>query len=146
MYTMDGQSRGLSHHCSAQGMRLENYYTFMSPLHHQTRVVERLQSSIYVTLPEHVDVAFDRRFVFPEEDDATICVANKPQADGVYFSRVDFGRLLIFFERFGWDAAIVELMRSRKAQLEHQLWSIGWDFGLRGDELVDLKSGFYGSF
>ncbi len=75
-----------------------------------------------------------------------VCVANKREADGMYFSRVRYGALKYFLELFDWPAPIRAFVAEHREDLDYLLHDVGFDFVLEAQTLSRTKSGFYGYF
>jgi hypothetical protein len=85
--------------------------------------------------------------LWPELCDChTICVANKQHNDTVYFAGVNVDQLLLFFDRVGYPAEIVDFVRANRGDLDHLLYDVGYDYRTRADEVEIIKSGYYGIF
>ena len=78
---------------------LENHYVFRDPLTGIDDILARLQVSVHAQ-PHPLGLA---RLLPPQLMRCFhVCVANKRQADAVYWSRVDLAQLQFFLDRHGW--------------------------------------------
>ena len=80
-----------------------------------------------------------------------VCVANKRQADAVYWSRVDLAQLQFFLDRHGWPQPLRAQIADHAPQLAHLCWDLGADFQRAPDEATGvgfsfIKSGIYGAY
>ncbi|HVK63301.1 MAG TPA: hypothetical protein VM694_02440, partial [Polyangium sp.] len=75
-----------------------------------------------------------------------ICVANKRQADAMYFSRISTSALARFLRDQQWPEALRDFVRTREEPLGHLLWDVGIDFRAIEGRATTVKSGVYGSF
>jgi hypothetical protein len=124
-------------------LELENIYTFHDPRREIDEILHRLRSSV------HFDERRDNlgRLVTPALlRCGRMCVANKRNADAVYFSRVRTPALLEVLSREQWPASLCGFVHAQQPALDHLLWDVGIDFraGPGGMELG--KTGIYGSF
>jgi hypothetical protein len=76
----------------------------------------------------------------------TICVANKQDHDCVYFSGVTVDQLIHFLQHLDYPQAIQSFVHEHRAMLAHLLFDVGFDYRGQGDDLLVLKSGYYGVF
>ena len=64
----------------------------------------------------------------------------------VYFSGVNVRQLLWFLERFSYPRPTVAFVETNRANLDHLLFDVGFDYRMEGNSLAVLKSGYYGVF
>jgi hypothetical protein len=75
-----------------------------------------------------------------------IVVANKQQNDAVYFSGINVDQFILFLKRMRYPVALVSFIEQNKSALDHLQYDAGFDYRVEGDQLVILKSGYYGIF
>ncbi len=136
-------SSGIAYAVRAGGTTLENFYFFFDGKNQLADAAGKICSSA------HFDDT--RRSVeavlLPElRECRTICVANKQTHDCVYFSGVNVNQLLWFLERFSYPKPITEFVATNRANLDHLLFDVGFDYRMEGNSLTVLKSGYYGVF
>jgi hypothetical protein len=136
-------SSGIAYAVRAGGATLENFYFFFDGRSQLSDVAGKICNS------PHFDET--RRpietVLIPElRRCRTICVANKQTHDCIYFSGVDVNQLLWFLERLSYPPSIVSFVRDNRADLDHLLFDVGFDYRLEGETLRVLKSGYYGVF
>jgi len=136
-------SSGIAYAVRAEGTWLENFYFFFDGHSQLDEAAAKICSSA------HFDDT--RRLVdevlVPELCDCrTICVANKQTHDCVYFSGVDVDQLLVFLKRLGYPWPIIAFVQDNRANLDHLLFDVGFDYRMEGGALTVLKSGYYGVF
>jgi hypothetical protein len=128
---------------SRNATRLKNFYFFFDAKRDADEIEGKLRSSAYIA-DEDFDVA---RVLWPElRECQTIVVANKPDRDGVYFSRIDVEQLLFFLRRLGYPEQHIRFVEQNRSRLDHLLYDVGFDYRLEGRELKLLKSAYYGVF
>lgn len=122
---------------------LENFYFFFDAARQIEEVRGKIGCSAYLE-----PTAFEiDAILWPElRECQTLVVANKRYNDAVYFSRIDVDQLRVFFERLGYPPGLAGLARDHRAQLDHLLYDIGFDYRVEHGTVRILKSGFYGVF
>jgi len=75
-----------------------------------------------------------------------IVVANKQQNDAVYFSGINVDQLILFLKRMRYPLELVSYIEKNRQALDHLQYDAGYDYRLEGNELLILKSGYYGIF
>jgi len=125
------------------GARLENFYFFFDARRQTTEIAGKVASSAYLDATRlHID-----QIIWPElRDCRVIVVANKQRSDGIYFSGITVDQLLFFLRRMHYPAALVRFIEERRGLLDHLTYDVGLDYRMEGDELVFLKSAYYGVF
>lgn len=125
------------------GTRLENFYFFFDAKRQTREIAGKIASSAYLDATRfHVD-----QVVWPElRDCRVIVVANKQRNDGIYFSGITVNQLLFFLRRMGYPDALVAFVEKHRGLLDHLTYDVGLDYRMEGDELVWLKSAYYGVF
>ncbi len=127
----------------AESTTLENFYFFFDAQRHLEEAAAKIACS----------ARFDatqlpiERILWPELTSChTICVANKPQCDTVYFSGVDVDQLRYFLKTLEYPAAIVDFVDEHRSKLDHLLYDVGFDYFVRDGQIQLSKSGYYGVF
>ena len=136
-------SSGISFSLSKEGKRLDNFYFFFDPYRHENDILGKLACSAFVDISQiHSDQIY-----WPELSNCrTICIANKRECDCIYFSGITIDQLLFFLQRMKYPQEMVAYVVEHKSRLDHLLYDVGIDYRMEGDELVHLKSGYYGIF
>ncbi|HEY1380411.1 MAG TPA: hypothetical protein VGF55_26655, partial [Gemmataceae bacterium] len=136
-------SSGIAYALTATTTALENFYFFFDARRDLREAAEKVYSSVYVDAPR-MDID---RILRPELRDCnTICVANKQRNDTAYFSGIRVDQLLFFLRLLEYPSAIIQFVETNRGALDHLLYDVGFDYVTEGDELVMLKSGYYGVF
>ena len=136
-------SSGICYAMTADGARLENLYYFFDAKTALPAAADKVGDSAFVD----ETILPIERLLWPELVHChTICVANKQGNDTVYFSGVNVDQLLIFFERIGYPAEVVDFTRRHRDMLDHLLYDVGFDYRTHGRDVEIVKSGFYGVF
>lgn len=136
-------SSGIAYALTPEGRRLENLYYFFQAPRDLEAAANKIACSAFVDVSR---IKLDR-ILWPELRTChTICVANKQRNDTVYFSGVNVNQMLFFMERLSYPPEIVRYVREHRSKLDHLLFDVGFDYVARGDELIVLKSGYYGVF
>jgi hypothetical protein len=136
-------SSGVAYALTAQGASLENFYFFFDAKRDLRQAAEKVLCSA------HIDgdrIPIDRVLRPELRACNTICVANKQKNDTAYFSGVNVDQLLFFLRLLEYPPAIVGFIEGNRDRLDHLLYDVGFDYVGRGDELVMVKSGYYGVF
>ena len=134
-------SSGICYNLSAAGLRLDNLYYFFDAHAQWDDIVGKVAASAHLDL-RGLDID---TILWPElRDCGVIVVANKRFNDGVYFSRITIGQLILFVERLGYPAAIQDFLRSHRDRLDHLLYDVGIDYRQAGGRIEIVKSAYYG--
>jgi hypothetical protein len=144
IYVHDVQDRAtaLSYHFDGARTRLENHYAFYRPLAEWSALCIKAIDSAFVD-PARTPID---QILIPELADCySICIANKQDCDGIYFSRIDITQLLFFLKRFAYPPELVASVEQNLSRLDYLRYDVGFDYYSRGGELVIRKSGFYGT-
>jgi predicted transcriptional regulator len=136
-------SSGISYSFSKNGRRLENFYFFFDPKKQMDQILGKIYSSAFFdaskTDIDHV--------LWPELVSCnTICVANKQKNDCVYFSGITVDQFLLFLTKMKYPGEIISFVKDNRAGLDHLLYDVGIDYKIEGNDLVTVKSGYYGYF
>lgn len=135
-------SSGICYSVKDSGTRLENYYFFFDAVKHRQEIIDKAYCSAYVDSRIGVD-----RLFWPElRNCKIIVVANKQGNDAIYFSGITIGQLIIFLKKLNYPDKLVGFVEENRANLDHMLYDVGYDYRMEGNELVILKSGYYGIF
>jgi hypothetical protein len=136
-------SSGIAYALTAQATTLENFYFFFEAKRDLRLAAEKIFCSAHVDAAR-IDVD---RILRPELRDCnTICVANKQGCDTAYFSGVNVDQLLFFLKLLNYPPETVGFVEENHGKLDHLLYDVGFDYVTRGDEVVMVKSGYYGVF
>lgn len=127
-------------------MRLENLYTFHDPRTEVRDVVSRLRASAHLDLARTTIATA----LWPELFRCRrVCVANKPESDGMYFSGVTTDQAVFMARTLGWPSAICDYAGSRRDRFDHVRWDVGFDFAtpaVGGSGPRIEKSAIYATF
>ena len=136
-------SSGIAYAITATSKTLENFYFFFDGKRQLTEAADKITSSVHLD-DTNIDV---NNVLRPELRDChTICVANKQTHDTAYFSGVNVNQLIFFLAWLQYPPEIRQFVETRRAQLDHLLYDVGFDYTSNGDDLQILKSGYYGIF
>ncbi len=124
-------------------LELENVYTFHDPRKEIDHVLHRLKGSLHNDLSSTALRALVPPALFRCH---RMCVANKRNADAVYFSRVPTEAMLEFVRAREWPSDLVSMIEAYGPAFEHLFWCVGMNFTQPDDVPVITKSGIYGSF
>ena len=136
-------SSGIAYAVRTEQTVLENFYFFFDAKTQLQDAAGKIASSAYVD-----DTVMDLELILRPElrDCRTICIANKQANDTVYFSQVDVDQTLFFMKLLGYPEAIIEFVQQNRAELDHLLYDVGFDYTTDGGKLNVVKSGYYGVF
>ena len=136
----DGLSAGICHGLGPEGLELRNLYWF----HDAATQAEDARAKAFAS------PRFDARRVAPEalfwpEMNATVLVvAQKRLFDGIYFSRIEAGAMLIFLRRAGFPAPLIEWTQAHLPALSHHLFDAGYDHRVAEGAVHVAKGSVYG--
>lgn len=136
-------SSGISYSFTKNGRRLENFYFFFDAKKHLDQIIEKIYSSAFLD-PAKTSIDY---FLWPElKNCSTICVANKQKNDCIYFSGITVDQFLFFLIRMQYPGEIISFVKDNRSRLDHLLYDVGIDYRIEGNDLVIVKSGYYGHF
>jgi len=136
-------SSGIAYALRSESTTLENFYFFFDA----TRQLQEAAAKIACSARFDATRLEIDRVLWPELRGChTICVANKQHCDTVYFSGVNVDQLSYFLKALEYPPAIIDFVDEHRAQLDHLLYDVGFDYSACGDQLQFHKSGFYGVF
>ena len=136
-------SSGIAYALRRGSTTLENFYFFFDAALQLGEAGDKIRSSAYF---DETRLSLDEVLVPELSSCQTICVANKQTHDCVYFSGIAVEQLLFFLERRGYPPPIVAFVRDNRANLDHLLFDVGFDYRMESGRLAVLKSGYYGVF
>ena len=136
-------SSGICYSVTNGGTKLENFYFFFDAQKERNEIIAKVVCSAYVDSTK-IDI---NRILWPEMRDCkVIVVANKQGNDSVYFSRINVDQLIFFLKRMSYPGEIVSFVEENRSRLDHLIYDVGFDYKMDGNDLVILKSGYYGIF
>ncbi len=136
-------SSGIAYALRDGSMRLENFYFFFDAMRQRAEAADKILCSAHLDPGRvHID-----DILWPElRDCTTLCVANKPGHDCIYFSGVVVDQLQHFLQRLDYPAAVQDFVCTHRGDLDHLRFDVGFDYRWQDDRLALLKSGYYGVF
>jgi hypothetical protein len=135
-------SSGICYSLTQHAMKLENFYFFFDAKRQAKEIRAKALCSAYIDSRVNLDW-----ILWPEMWNCkVIVVANKQQNDAVYFSGINVDQLIFFLKRMRYPSEIVSYVERNRGCLDHLQYDAGYDYRLEGNELVILKSGYYGIF
>lgn len=136
-------SSGICYSLKEKATRLENLYYFFDAKEQMKEIVGKASCSAYFDDSRaNID-----EILWPElRDCKVIVVANKQNNDSVYFSRINVDQLIFFLRRMGYPSEIWRFVEDHRSALDHLLYDVGFDYRMAGDDVVIIKSGYYGLF
>ena len=136
-------SSGISYSVGVNQTQLENFYFFFDAKKQLEDAAAKIACSAYLD-GRAIDI---NKILLPEfRECKTICVANKRNHDTIYFSEVNVEQLLLFLQKFHYPLEIINFVKSNKTLLDHMLYDIGFDYKIQDEDLIIIKSGYYGIF
>lgn len=122
---------------------LENIYTFHHPQEKIDEILHRLRMAVHVNarkenLARLLPPSLLRCY--------QVCIANKHQADGIYFSRVSTAAFQEFIETHTWPGPLLRFVAEHRPLLGHLLWDVAFDFRTMDGGLQVPKTVVFGSF
>ncbi len=136
-------SSGICYEISPDATRLKNFYFFFDARSEMQQIQGKLLSSGFLDLE-----SFNPQSVLRPEllDCEVIVVANKPDRDGVYFSRITLDQLVWFLTWMEYPDEQIEFLESNRQRLDHMLYDVGFDYRMEYGQLKIVKSAYYGVF
>ncbi len=135
-------SSGICYSVTADRTRLENFYFFFDAKK-LDEIAGKINSSVFFD----TTVMDINHLLWPEMMGCkVIVVANKQRNDAIYFSRINIDQLLFFLNKMKYPAPLIAFVKSHRGRLDHLLYDVGFDYRLEGQNLIVLKSGYYGIF
>lgn len=136
-------SAGICYEVTQEGARLENFYYFFRPADQMDQIAAKIACSAQIDdlriAPEDI--------LWPElRDCATICCANKPRCDCIYFSGITVEQFIFFLHKTGYPDPIIRFVEENRGLLDHLLFDVGFDYRMENGALVIVKSAYYGTF
>ncbi|MFO8048146.1 MAG: hypothetical protein R6U29_03855 [Desulfosudaceae bacterium] len=136
-------SAGICYGLTEKGARLENFYYFFHPADQMEEIVAKIACSAQI---DDLRVPLDQ-ILWPElRQCRTICCANKPWCDCVYFSGIKVDQFLFFLRKMGYPGQLINFVEEHRDRLDHLLFDVGFDYRMDKGKLVIPKSGYYGTF
>jgi hypothetical protein len=136
-------SSGIAYRQDASGLSLENFYFFFDAISEQEKIMDKMTESVFWDVDnDRLDELLRDELRYCD----TICLANKPQCDTVYYSGIDVRQLLFFCQWQNYPQRFVEFLMANTFQLDHLKYDVGADYRWKNGHLEFLKSGIYGSF
>lgn len=139
-----GVFQGNSYHWNRDGCILENHYDFYKMPAEAKAFVHKIRQS-FVLAPKSASF-LKNDLVSRLMDCGTVCVANKRNREGVYFSRVNIEQLVFFLKWFSYPDHIVDFVSSQKRKLDHMLYDVAFDCAPGPEGIVFGKSSYYSIF
>jgi len=136
-------SSGIAYRQDASGLMLENFYFFFDAIQEKDKIVDKMTESVYW------DVQGDQleHLLLPQLSNCdTICLANKPACDTLYFSGIDIHQLITFCSWQMYPQRFTDFLIANTFQLNHLKYDVGVDYRWKSGQLEFLKSGIYGCF
>ncbi|MCA8884376.1 MAG: hypothetical protein KDA50_11625 [Rhodobacteraceae bacterium] len=136
-------SSGICYLLDTAALRLKNFYFFFDTETERAAAMQKLTTSA------HFDAAqiWPAALAWPEMMGCkTVVVANKPDNDALYFSRVGVRALVWFLNRVGFDPDLTKAISRNSANFAHLYFDAGYDFRFSDGQPIIAKSSFYGYF
>lgn len=136
-------SSGICYSLTAGGTRLENFYFFFDAEKEMDDITAKVICSSYLDFSK---IGIDQ-IIWPElKECRVIVVANKQNNDSIYFSGIDVDQLIFFLKRMNYPEKLISFTVENRSELDHLQYDVGFDYRMKGRDLVILKSGYYGFF
>lgn len=134
-------SSGICYGLTRMGCEMRNFYFFFDAATQREEIEGKLISTAQIpaadlNIPD---------LLWPDIDAQTIVIANKRQADGVYFSRISADHLVACLDRLAYPAPIRAFARDNAHRFAHLMFDIGYDWSpAPGGGVQFDKGSFYG--
>jgi len=141
--TASNVSSGISYSLTARGRKLENFYFFFDPKTEMKGLLNKVFCSAHVD-PSRITID---QVVWPElRSCKRICAANKQNSDCIYFSGINVDQFIFFLKRLNYPGELSLFVEENRSALDHLQYDVGFDYRTEGNEVIILKSGYYGFF
>ena len=141
--TASNVSSGISYSLTEGDRKMENFYFFFDPKKDREELVAKVACSARIDTSV---IPLDR-VLWPElRECRTICIANKQESDCAYFSGINVDQFLFFLKRMNYPDTLISHVEENRHLLDHLLYDVGIDYRMENDNLMILKSGYYGTF
>jgi hypothetical protein len=135
-------SSGICYSMTQNAMKLENFYFFFDAHKQMDEIHSKAACSAFIDPRVSID-----QIIWPEMRNCkVIVVANKQQNDAVYFSGINVDQLIFFLKRMRYPLELTAFIEQNRNLLDHLRYDVGYDYRMEGENLVILKSGYYGIF
>lgn len=136
-------SSGIAYALTDTDVQLENFYFFFDAGTQLVEAADKIKCSAWF---DSTSMSIDSVLLPELRRCHTICVANKQDHDCVYFSGVDIDQLLFFLDLLDYPESTRQFVRDNYHDLDHLLFDVGIDYRVVDDQVIFLKSGYYGVF
>jgi hypothetical protein len=136
-------SSGIAYALRHDGCRLQNFYFFFDAKTQLNMAAEKIVCSAHM---DGSRVPIDAILIPELRDCQTICVANKQDHDCIYFSGITVDQFIHFLKHLDYPEPLQSFVAEHRTLLSHLLFDVGLDYRGLGDDLVVLRSGYYGVF
>jgi hypothetical protein len=141
--TASNVSSGISYSLTERGRKLENFYFFFDPKTEMKGLLNKVFCSAHVD-PSRITID---QLIWPElRNCKRICAANKQNNDCIYFSGINVDQFIFFLRRLNYPGEIISFVEGNRSMLDHLQYDVGFDYRTEGDQVIPLKSGYYGFF
>lgn len=127
---------------NTQSTQLENFYFFFDAADRQA-IADKISCSVFL---DDSDTLLTTVLPSQLTNCHTICLANKPRSNTVYFSGIDIQQLLYFLEWQNYPDDFTHFVQQRQLDLDHLRFDVGIDYRVIDNKVLILKSGIYGCF
>lgn len=135
-------SSGIAYRIDRQGTHLENFYFFFDA----RRDIDGIEQKLLCSMFGPQDGGIEEIYREPLRDCDTICLANKPGSDTIYFSGITVEQLTDFLDWQRYPLPFVRFVTDHRDRLSHLRFDVGVDYRWEAGRPVWLKSGIYGVF
>lgn len=136
-------SSGICYSLTKEKTRLENFYFFFNTKKERDEIIYKTICSAHVDYTV-IDI---QQILWPEMNTCKVLVvANKQENDAVYFSRINVDQLIFFMRKMRYQRELIAFVEENRSRFDHLLFDAGFDYRMEGEDLVILKSGYYGIF
>ena len=137
-------SSGICYELRPGAKELKNFYFFFDRASAWEDIQAKLACSAQVP---PVRMSFDDLLLPWLTDCRVVVVANKRNADALYFSGIDVDQLILFLRHFRYPPALIGYVETERNNFRHLQFDAGFDFRLDAEGRLRVqKSGFYNVF
>jgi hypothetical protein len=78
--------------------------------------------------------------------DTSICITQKPNCIGLYFSSLTYDNFMIFLKEMEFDEDLIENLTKIRNKISYLMFDVGFDVIIIGNNINYTKISFYGIF
>jgi len=65
---------------------------------------------------------------------------------GTFYDAINVDQLVFFMRKMRYQRELISFVEENRSKMDHLLFDAGFDYRMQGEDLVILKSAYYGIF